>query len=48
MVQLNGHIPGMIHYGVGHIRELYGFAGEIPTANAEEYLGMYKDLKGYG
>lgn len=46
MMQLNGHIPGMIHYGVGHVRELYWLPGEVASADAEEHLGVNKYLSG--
>lgn len=45
MMKLNGHIPGMIHYGVGHVRELHRLSGEVASTDAKEYLGMNKYLR---
>lgn len=45
MMQLYCNISGMIHYGIGHIRELYGLAGEVASTNAKEDLSMHKNLK---
>lgn len=46
MMQLYGHVPSMVHYGVGHVGELHGLSGEVASANAEEDLGVNKDLRG--
>lgn len=46
MMQLYGHVPSMVHYGVRHVGELHGLSREVASANAEEDLGMNKDLWG--
>lgn len=46
MMQLYGHVPSMVHYGVGHVRELHGLSGKVASANAEEDLGVNEDLRG--
>lgn len=46
MMQLYGHVPSMVHYGVGHVGELHGLSGEVASANAEEDLSVNKDLRG--
>lgn len=46
MMQLNSHVPSMVHYGVGHVGELHGLSREVASANAEEDLGVNEDLRG--
>lgn len=46
MMQLYGHVPSMVHYGVGHVGELHGLSRKVTSANAEEDLGVNKDLCG--
>lgn len=45
MMQLDGHVPRMVHYGIGHVGELHGFPGEVASPNAEEDLGVNEDLE---
>lgn len=45
MMQLDGHVARMIHYGIGHVGELHGLAGKVTSADAEEDLGVNEDLQ---
>lgn len=45
LMQLNSHVPRVLHHQVRHVREVNGFRTELVPVEAEKRSGMRKHLK---
>lgn len=44
MVQFDGNVTCILHYGVGHVGKVHGLAVEMLSADAEEHFCMCEYL----
>lgn len=46
MVQVDGHVAGVLRHPVRHVLVLDGHGAEVPPAHTEEHLGLREHLVG--